>query len=102
MEDITHEELWAIADGLNDKVSGSTRLFNENPKVQHYIDSLWSRLVSEKKLDLVCDIQKKAAERDWQQVDMNSVKNEDVREAGSEWLCLQTLRKLNIDKYLSL
>jgi hypothetical protein len=102
IEDITHEELWAIADGLNDKVSGSTRLFNENPKVQHYIDSLWSRLVSEKKLDLVCDIQKKAAARDWQQVDMNSVKNEDVREAGSEWLCLQTLRKLNIDKYLSL
>jgi hypothetical protein len=95
MEDITHEELWAISDGLNDKVSG------KNPKVQHYIDSLWSRLVSEKKLDIVCDIQKKTAEIDWQQVDMNSIKNEDVREAGTEWLCLQTLRKLNIDNYLS-
>jgi hypothetical protein len=40
MDAITHEELWAIADRLNDKVSGNTRLFTENIKVQNYIESL--------------------------------------------------------------
>jgi hypothetical protein len=56
MEDITHEELWTIADGLNDKLSGSSLLFSKNPEAQHYIDSLWSRLASEKRLDTVRDI----------------------------------------------
>jgi hypothetical protein len=98
--DVTPEELWAIADGLNDKLSGTTKLFSEVPKVQGYIESLWSRLVTEKKIDIVLDIQKKTTESDWQQIDINSIKNEDVRELGSEWLCLQTLRKLHVDTYL--
>jgi predicted alpha-1,6-mannanase (GH76 family) len=80
MEDIIHEELWTIADGLNNKLSGSNRLFSENPKVQHYIDSLWSRLASEKRLDIVRDIREKASESDWQQIDINSIKNENVTE----------------------
>jgi hypothetical protein len=100
MDDIVPEELWAIADGLNDKLSGNTRLFSENPKIQNYIDNLWSRLVSEKKLDIVRNIRMKASESDWQQIDINSIKNEDIRELGSEWMCLQTLRNLHIDQYL--
>jgi hypothetical protein len=34
-------------------------------------------------------------------LDINSIKNEYVCESDSEWFCLQTLRKLQIDKYLS-
>jgi hypothetical protein len=33
MDDIVPEELGAIADGLNDKLFGSTCLFSENSKV---------------------------------------------------------------------
>jgi hypothetical protein len=101
MDNIVPGELWAIADGLNDKLSGSTRLFSKNPKIQNYIDNLWTQLVSEKKLDIILDIRKKESESDWQRIDINSIKNEDVRELGSEWICLQTLRKLDIDRYLS-
>jgi hypothetical protein len=31
---------------------------------------------------------------------MNSLENRDVRELGAEWLCLQTVRQLGIDRYL--
>jgi len=37
---------------------------------------------------------------DWQRVDMNSIENRDVRELGAEWMSLQTLRQLGIDRYV--
>jgi len=50
MDDITPEELWAVADGLNARYSGDQTLFPYTDKVQGYIDLYWERLVSEKKL----------------------------------------------------
>jgi hypothetical protein len=67
--EVTPEELRATADGLNDKLSGATKLFSESPKVQGCIESLRSRSVTEKKTDTVRDIQKKTTESDWQQTD---------------------------------
>jgi transposase len=100
MEDVNTEELHFIADGLNSLISGQRRLFEENPKVQSYVDHLYARLVKEKRIDRVPDFQKRMAACDWQRVDLNSIENKHVRELGAEWLCLQAIRQLGIDSYL--
>jgi transposase len=41
-----------------------------------------------------------AAGKDYHIVDVNSVKNKQVREAGAEWLCLQALGQLQIREFL--
>ena len=41
-----------------------------------------------------------AAGKDYHIVDVNSVKNKQVREVGTEWLCLQTLGQLQIREFL--
>jgi len=100
MEGIKAKDLWAIADGLNALYRGEQRLFSENSVVEGYIKSLWERLVSEKKLDVVRDIHRKESGKDWQKIDMGSINNKDVRELGAEWISLQTLRRLEIDSFL--
>ena len=100
MDDVSTEELHRIADVLNDRISGQGTLIEESQKVKWYVDHLYTRLVKEKRIDRVLDSRKKLSECDWQRVDMNSLENKDVRELGAEWLCLQTLYRLQIDSYL--
>jgi len=100
MDDVTTEELHLIADGLNDRISGSLRLLEDSAKVKSYVDHLYTRLVQEKRIDRVLESQKRMSSCDWQRIDMNSMENRDVRELGAEWLCLQTVRRLQIDHYL--
>lgn len=42
-----------------------------------------------------------AAGKDYQRIDTDTVKNKNIREAGTEWLCMQALEKLNITKFLT-
>jgi len=101
MDDVSTEELHRIADGLNERIAGQGTLIEDKQIVKYYIDHLYTRLVKEKRIDRVLDARKKLSECDWQRVDMNSLKNKDVRELGAEWLCLQTLYRLKIDSYLT-
>jgi transposase len=100
MDDVTTQELHLISDSLNDLISGQRRLIADSPKVQSYVDHLYTRLVQEKHIDRVLDYQKRMAPCDWQRVDVNSIENKEVRELGGEWMCLQTVRQLGIDRYL--
>jgi hypothetical protein len=72
----------------------------EDPVVRDYVEALYARLVSEKKIDVVesPDFNQKG---DWQTIDMNSVRNHDVREIGSEWLCYQALEELKMFNFLA-
>ena len=100
LDEVTTEELHRIADGLNERIAGQKALFEDTPKVRGYIDNLYTRLVKEKRIDRVLDARKRMDDGDWQRVDLNSMKTRDVRELGAEWLCLQTIRKLQIDAFL--
>jgi len=101
MEGIKPQQLWAIADGLNARYRCEPFLFpEESPVVEYYVNLFWERLVSEKKLDIVRDIQRKESMKDWQKIDMQSINNKDVREFGAEWMCLQTLEKLGVNNFL--
>ena len=100
MDEVSTEELHHISDGLNDRISGQGTLLAYSTKVQGYIEHLYTRLVKEKRIDRIVECRKKLTDCDWQRVDLNSVTSKDVRELGAEWLCLQTLYRLQIDSYL--
>ena len=102
MEDVSTEELHLIADSLNDRVSGQVRLLEDSVKVQGYVDHIYTRLLKEKRIDRVLESRKRMSACDWQRVDMNSIENREVRELGGEWMCLQTVRQLGIDRYLDM
>ncbi len=42
-----------------------------------------------------------AAGKDYQRVDTDTVKNKNIKEIGSEWLCMQALEQLGINNFLS-
>jgi hypothetical protein len=54
-------------------------------------------MIKEKKVDLGATDPRK----DIDTVDLNTLKNKDVREMGAEWMSLQAVRELGIDRYLA-
>ncbi|MEI6752742.1 MAG: hypothetical protein WCK78_06195 [Paludibacter sp.] len=54
-------------------------------------------MIKEKKVDLGTS----EPTKDIDTVDLNTLKNKDVREMGVEWMSLQAVRELGIDRYLS-
>jgi hypothetical protein len=102
MDDVNTEELHRIADALNERICGQVSLFEDSAKVRGYVDHLYARLVNEKRIDRerVMDARIKEANCDWHRVNLNSIGARDVHELGGEWLCLQTLRRLQVDHYL--
>lgn len=113
MEDITSgEQLNKIQKILTHKCSNSTgELFEvdyeeTDPVVLGYIDRLYEQLVLKGSVDISTKQgdSKRAnagAKKDWQTIDINSLRNRDVREIGSEWLCFQALGQLNLLGFLS-
>ena len=100
MDDVSTKELHRIADCLNDRIACKKTLFeDENPTVLRYVDHLYTRLVNEKRIDSVLCAREKMSKCDLQRIDINSIENSDVRELGAEWMCLQTIRRLQIDSY---
>ena len=76
----------------------------ETPLVQKWFDELYARLVAEKKIDvpeLPSAKKEKLSVHDWHTIDMNSLRNKDVREIGSEWLCYQALGQLGFADLLA-
>lgn len=68
--------------------------------VRAYVERYWSRIVDEGRMDVVekskADLQKKAERL----IDVDTVKHTDAREVGAEWICLQALRELELDRFL--
>jgi hypothetical protein len=82
--------------------SPSSHLFEEDaiddPVVRGYVEALYKMLVSENKIDT--GKSSKSADRDWQTIDLNSLRNKDVREIGAEWICYQALEQLKLRECL--
>jgi hypothetical protein len=71
--------------------------------VNNYVDDFYNRLVAEKKIDIISEKGKKQHAKngkDIHKIDVNSIKNKDVREIGSEWMCLQALGQLQLESFL--
>jgi len=113
MEGITSgEQLNRIQKQLTRKCSNQTGgLFDvdyaeTDPIVSEYVSLLYKQLIQKGSVDTGVNGEKprrrnKSTGKDWQTIDMNSIRNRDVREIGSEWLCFQALEQLGFTGFLS-
>jgi hypothetical protein len=100
MEEVSVDQLNQIQKYLTIRSEhSSVSLFEEkieDPTVRHYVDTLYARLLSEKKID-VCPPSQRQKQGDW----LNSLRNRDAREIGGEWLCYQAIEQLKIIDFLT-
>ena len=71
--------------------------------VIHYADEFYRRMVCEKRIDVLVEKQEKKTTqigKDLQVIDINSIRNKDVREIGAEWLSYQAMNQLQIAPFL--
>jgi hypothetical protein len=96
LSEFTGDEIDLIEKGICDKLTNQQSLF-ENATVKAFVEVLYQRIIKEKKVDMGTS----DSTKDIHTVDLNTLKNKDVREVGAEWLSLQAVRELGIDRYLS-
>lgn len=107
-EGLTPEQLNLIQKILTQRVDqGNNLLFDvpvsEDPIVNQYVETYYNRLVAEKRIDVLLDKPKKkpyAKGKDLEIIDLNSIRNKDVREIGAEWLSYQANEQLQIRSFL--
>lgn len=73
--------------------------YSSDPVVIQCVDEFYSRMVAEKRIDLPV-AKRPSSKKDFQSIDVNSIKNKDVREVGAEWMCVQAARQLGIPEFL--
>ena len=71
-----------------------------NEFVQRKTEEFWSGMVNNGSIDAVKEDIRLSGERAKRLVDVDTVKHTDAREIGAEWICLQAIRELGIDKFL--
>jgi hypothetical protein len=84
---------------------GQPKLFEINsdnlPIVNQLVEDYWGRLLNEKRIDIRQQEPKQPTEKQRRMVDSDSIRNRDVREIGSEWLCYQALEQLQMSDFLT-
>lgn len=88
----------ALALRINDLIkqshTGKQDLFKLQDEVVEKLAQKYFREIKEKeRLDI-------AAGKDYHRIDTDSVENKNIREAGTEWLCMQALEQLNMGAFL--
>jgi hypothetical protein len=66
--------------------------------VDEKVEELAKHFYNEIRVKKRCDLQHE--NKDWETVDMSTLKNKDAREIGAEWLCKQTFDQLGIGDFL--
>ena len=90
------EQLNKIQKHLTLRSEGKISLFEESdPVVLHYITTLWERMIAEKRIDLPGESLTKQNKL----VDVDTIEHRRVREIGTEWLSLQALEELQLNKF---
>jgi Transposase DDE domain len=83
---------------LNDRLHRRASLFEETDnQVLSLTDDCWQKLIKSKKID-VSDM---AFEKEKRMIDTQTLKHENVREVGAEWLCFQAINQLKIQDLLA-
>ena len=104
---LSAEEICDVSRGLTYKYEhqGEPELWADqmacySDMVRESIDEYWTRLVEEKRLDIIrqaFEASKRQAER---RIDVDTLKHTDARDIGAEWLCLQAIRQIGFDRFL--
>jgi hypothetical protein len=79
---------------VKEKISGQKYIFQASKaKVEELAQYYAEQIISKNKIDI-------SKTKDYELIDTDSVTNHDAREVGSEWLCNETLNKLNLSSLL--
>ena len=108
LDDLTVEQLNLIQKILTAKVSNvGNELFelaiSDDVLVMNYVELFYNRMLTEKRIDVSqkeSDTKPRYNGRDYQHIDINSIRNKDVREIGAEWLCSQAISQLRVSAFL--
>lgn len=108
LDELTTDQLNLIQKILTAKVANHDNPLFELPytgdmAVMRYVDEFYRRMVAEKRIDVfVQKSDKKVSKngKDLQLIDLNSIRNKEVREIGAEWLSCQAMRQLQIAPFL--
>ncbi|MDR2147950.1 MAG: hypothetical protein LBE91_15970 [Tannerella sp.] len=69
---------------------------DNEPPVNQLVEEYWSRLINGQGIDAGKQKTTQSTVRQRRMVDSDSIRNHDVRETGSEWLCLQAPEQLQL------
>lgn len=108
LDELSAEQLNAIQKILTAKVANLGNPLFELPYsddlvVLDYVERFFNRMVVEKRIDIHKEEATPKAVRhgkDYQRIDINSIRNKDVREIGAEWLSYQAIGQLRIASFL--
>lgn len=108
MNDIPMEDVRLVGEGLTrlyNSQGSHTSLFGDMTDaypahVRPYIEKYWFQIVSKGKLDVMDKAKAEAYAKAERLVDVDTVKHTDAREVGAEWVCLQAIRELELDRFL--
>ena len=95
-----------LADLIEVLIKGNRQLFafEVKPDIERHAREFANRIINENLLDIATP--KESSEdldsinASYENVDINSIKHDQVREIGSEWLCKQALEQLNFKELL--
>lgn len=108
LDDLKVEQLNQIQKILTAKASNHDNpLFEQpytnDPIVIQYVEELYNRMISEKRIDALLENREKKRRQNGQDlevIDLNSLKNKDVREIGAEWMSYQAIEQLQFGYFL--
>lgn len=102
LDNLSVEQKQSLSKRITDMVkNGEEVLFGEpDGQVEFYARQFYAQIKAKHRLDLPENKNTKPHKGDWQTVDLDSLKNKDVREIGSEWMCMQALQQLAIPDFL--
>ncbi len=94
---LSEDQLNKIQKQLTDRASGRQNIFVEgDEEVNRHVDRFWDRMIKENRIDNPQSKQEKKG----QYIDTETIKHEDVKEIGSEWIGYQAVQQLEIAEYL--
>jgi len=108
LDELTTDQLNLIQKILTAKVNNYGNPLFELPftddiTVIRYVDKFYNRMVAEKRIDVLVEKQGQKPSKsgkDIQAIDINSIRNKDVREIGAEWMSYQATGQLQIALFL--
>jgi len=108
LDELNTDQLNLIQKILTDKVNNRDKPlfelpYTDDPIVIHYVETLYNRMIAEKRIDVLVDKKDNKPSRngkDMQVIDINSIRNKDVREIGAEWMAFQAIKQLHIASFL--
>jgi len=71
-----------------------------NEYVQRKTREYWQRILENGSIDVVKQAVEESRDKAERLIDVDTIKHTDAREIGAEWICLQAIRQLEIDKFL--